>query len=720
MKRFLKISTIVLLSVTLAGLLVAVACVFFVTKDATLDESKLMRKDRTVNVLAYDGRAIGVPNAYASFDEIPPALVDAFVAVEDKRFYRHHGLDYRRIAGAMWANLKRKGAKEGASTITCQLVKNTHLSQEKTLKRKLKEAKLALELEKSHSKEEILEMYLNVIYLGGGHYGVKSAAKGYFDKDLDELTTAECAAIAATTVNPTHYSPVRNPQTNQTRRNRILDLMAEQGYISQEEAEKSKNAPLRLADGQRDIYKTYRQNAVEEAARMTGIDANALTEGYTVYTYCDPETQARAQAIFQSNLLADGTDYMLAFASTDGAIRAFCATFDENAAAVRRQIGSTVKPFVYASAIEKDLLLPDSILDDRPQSFGDYTPHNYHDVYYGRITARDALAKSSNVAAVKTLGYAGLDDAFALINRFGIPLHRKDRHLGLALGGLTYGSTIDELTSAYCTLAAGGIRQRAAFVRRVVAPDGTVVYDKPTTAERVISPSTAYLVTDMLCETARTGTAKKLGELSISIAAKTGTVECKGANSDAWCAAYTPQAVCIAWAGNLSMAEDKMTTVSGGGGTTTIVKAMFAPFAPRDFTRPDSVVDLEIDQYSYETAGTVLTASPNVPTKYRKRILAKSTYRAPQSLLFETPPSVEGAFTVEGDEICLTLTPQALCSYQVFYDNGFSTYLIDEIRPTDEKSTAKRYPMGAGWWCIKPILHGKTDVYGAIERVMIV
>ena len=717
----LKIS---LLSISLLIILATVcitAYVLIVASSAHLDRDRLSHDARYTRVLDYTGEPIDNGGDYASLDEIPNDLVNAFVAVEDKRFYQHNGLDYRRITGALVANLKSKNAAQGASTITCQLIKNTHLTQEKTIKRKIKEAKLALELEKAYDKEDILEMYLNVIYLGGGCYGVKSAAHSYFGKEPQDLTLVECASIAATTVNPSLYSPRRNEQNNLKRRNMVLTLMEKQGFISQEQAEDARNTTLSLKKINDDIYETYRINAIDEAARLTGLDVKQLADGYSIFTYCDPRVQQKAYNAINRQAAKDNVDYMALYASTSGEIKGFCSNFDNAESAIRRQIGSTIKPFVYASAIEQNLLLPDSILLDEPRSFGDYTPHNYHDVYYGKVAARDALAHSANVAAVKTLEYAGLERTFGYIMDCGLPLHNKDKHLGLALGGLTYGCTMDELATAYCTLAAGGIRHTAAFVDKVTDPDGKVVYRREQHPERVMKATTAYLVTDMLTETVRTGTARKLGELDTPLAAKTGTVESTtGGNSDAWCVAYTAGSVAISWAGNLSMDKARMHDISGGGFAATMVKTILSGEQGVQFTRPDGVKSVDIDGYTYDRDGTIALASPNTPAKYRRAILASDSYTLSMSTTFEQVPDVDCHFYVDEHGVNLVFSPSAVCSYRVYYDNGFSIELVDEITPPDNDDTIKQsYDLLVGWWSVVPVLHGKTDIVGQEAKALI-
>ena len=702
--------------VVFLGTLSALLGVVIIASGAHYDEERLTRP-RTVAVCDVHGDTMTIGGGYAEMDDIPGDLVAAFVAVEDKRFYRHHGLDYTRMAGALWHNLTTRSLSQGASTISCQLIKNTHLSQEKTFTRKIREAKLALELEKRHSKEEILEMYLNVIYLGSGIYGVDHAAHAFFGKSPADLSTVECAAIAATTANPAHYSPRLSPDGNRTRRNMVLRLMWEQGYIDEAAFDEATHAEITLA-GRGDAYEAYRTQALDEAARCTGLDAKTLAQGYTVHSYCDPALQQKANDALAS--CPAEADKMVAFCDSHGQVQAFSADFSLDIAAIRRQIGSTIKPFVYAAAIERRMLLPDTMLEDEPTNFGEYTPHNYHDVYLGQLSARDALARSSNVAAVKVLSYVGVDVAMDAIEAVGLPLHPADRHLALALGGTTYGHTFDELLTAYATLSAMGVRHRVGFVRAVVDPDGRTIYQRDEDGARVMREDTAYLVNAMLSETTRTGTAKRLGTLGLPISAKTGTVMCGDGNSDIWCVAYDADGVALAWAGNLGMRADKMLSSTGGGDTCRAVYDLLSSRSAHPFPRPDTIVERTIDDYAATHRGTLLLASPNTPARYLRTILCPEDTVLATSAVFERAPAPVCRLARDNNTLRLYITPQAMCSYLVEYDNGFLSRRVREITAadlTDGQPIECDYAMG--WWTITPILHGKHPIVGEAYRVLV-
>ncbi|MBO4535078.1 MAG: transglycosylase domain-containing protein, partial [Clostridia bacterium] len=308
MKTYQKV-LIGLVGIVFAFLLSVGIFVLTTASTARLDESKLRAPNRSVRMVASDGTDISGLGGYVEYEEIPIDLVNAFVAVEDKRYWDHNGLDFRRMVGATLANVKSRSVAQGASTITCQLVKNTQLDNSKTLTRKIKEAKMALEVEKEYSKEEIMEMYLNVIYFGQGLYGVGAAAQGFYGVKPAQLSLAQCASIAATVVNPSKYSPRLSPDNNRTRRNLVLDLMRQQGYIDEESCLAAKDVPIELVDETPDPYRSYRTNALQEAAQVTGIDAvHLIGGGYVIHTYCDPALQRRADGLYRQDLLSRALD----------------------------------------------------------------------------------------------------------------------------------------------------------------------------------------------------------------------------------------------------------------------------------------------------------------------------------------------------------------------------------------------------------------------------
>ncbi len=693
-----------------------------VAASAKLDEGKLLNRNRGIKMVGQNGEDISGYGGYVEYDQLPQDLVNAFVAVEDKRFWDHHGVDYKRIVGATISNLKSRNLGQGASTITCQLVKNTHLDQSKTLSRKIKEAKLAKQVERKFSKKEIMEMYLNVIYFGSGLYGVNAASHGFFDKAPNELTLAECASIAATVVNPQRYSPKLNIDNNLTRRNMVLDLMQRQGMIDSTLCDQAKSQTLYLAQEPNDPFYRYRSAALSEAVALTGIDAiHLIGKGYTVYTYCDPKEQAKAHRLLSQDLLSpslDGSspDCMVLNATSRGHVTAYESTFALSPWSINRQPGSLIKPFIYAGAIERDLLLPMTPLLDQPTDFAGYTPSNYHDQYLGLISAETALAKSSNVGAVKVLSYVGIDNAISDLNKLGMATTPEDKHLALALGGMYQGVGFADIAGAYATLSNGGERVNATMIRKVTDSQGYVVYQNEGTTQQVFSPDTAYLVSSMLMTTIKEGTATKLGTLEGDYCAKTGTVKLGDGNSDAWCVAYDADKVTLSWIGDLSMEPTSAVATSGGGEPAILAREMLKNKHFIPLSRPDSVILYPYDGYDWLERQTLSLASPNTPDRYVEHTLGKASAPPPVSTYFTTPPSVSADVQVNADEFSLNIECQEHCSYILSYDLGFWTVQLDEIK---QDAPHRRYPLTSGQYLITPVLHGKEDVEGTPYRFWI-
>ena len=674
---------------------------------AHLEKGKLVRPQRVVHMVGANGEDIGRASAYVPYDQMPDSLWQAFVAVEDKRFFQHKGLDGRRIVGALLQNIREGRAAQGASTISCQLIKNTHLNQSKTLQRKVVEAHLAGQLEKAYSKQEILEMYLNVIYLGEGYYGVGAAARGYFDKSVDELTVAECAALAASCVNPARFAPSR--ERNAERRGLVLDLMCKQGYIAEDERDSAKKERVAVCQKDVDPFAIYRHQALAEAAQLLGLStAEIMQRNYVVETYCDTEKQRQAVSAVELN---DEGDCLVLQAEGNGIV-AYHAGSYVSPSTLRRQPGSMLKPFIYALAIEKGILLPDSVVVDEPCAFGDYQPHNYRDIYYGRISAATALAKSSNVVAVKTLTYVGVEKAQEFLVRCGIPCE-KDGHLALALGGMLEGVTPVELLRGYGVLV-DGCKKNLQFVRSVLDGNGNVVYRHEPTKDRVLSEESAFLVGEMLKKSLVEGTARGLGEYRERLAAKTGTVDGGEGNSDAWCIAYDKDTTTLSWVGNLSMEKDRMVEASGGGTPCRMVRQMIDN--PQMMAPPMGVCRCQFDRLA-QGEGRLEIASENTPLRYCIEGWAKRNDLPEVSTTFLCPAPVEGEIKRVGEQTILSLSTNPFCDYLVRYYQGHS--VVEWVAYGSEPTTEIILPYPDGRYGICAILHGKTDVIGEEKFFML-
>ena len=602
---------------------------FAVTAGAEFDENALPDSYTTSTVLAADNTLIKSSATMSGIqpDAIPRNLGAAFVAAEDKRFYNHRGIDYIRIAGAALKDIKKRSFAEGGSTISQQLIKNTHLSREKTLERKLKELKLATKLEKKFDKNEILAMYLNVLYFGGGIYGVNQASEELLGKTPEELTVAECAMLAAIIKNPAGYSPVNHPEACKNRRNLILKLMLDQEYIGEKEYAAACASPLGIKTAQKDYAELYVNSVYAEAADKLGITPSAVKNGgYEIQTYY---LQSKQKALYEN--LHDGNLYAPGDNATYGAaimcdnaskgISAYYSIDNTLAGQMRRQGASVVKPLlVYAPAMETGAVSPATQIMDEPVDFGGYAPENYGKNYSGRISVRQAVKESSNVSAVKVMTYITPEKAAEYAEKMNISLTDEDKNLTLALGSTRNGFTLNELAGGYLTLANRGEYLTPQFIKSI-KKNGKTLYERKTDSVRVFSDSTAYLMTDILKDTATDGTAKALRVLGIPIAAKTGTASVNGKNTDAWCASYTTEDTLIVWHGSKNYSsETAMPSSETGGAFATktaaaIYKEVYGGRILSDFVMSADTVMLKLDKTDLENQKITL-ASEQTPLRY--------------------------------------------------------------------------------------------------------
>lgn len=499
-------------------------------------------------------------------NKVPQNLQNAFIAAEDNRFYEHIGIDPIGIFRAIFANLTNRGIAQGGSTITQQLAKNAFLSQEQTLKRKIQEAMLALEIEHKYSKKEILEMYMNQIYFGQGAYGIQTAAKTYFNKDVNELTLTQCAMLAGLPKSPNYYSPFNNLNEAKKRKNVVLDQMVKYGYVSAAEAEDAKNQDLGLSKSHQskeaDEYASFIDYVSQQVAKKYGDDA-LYKEGLKIYTTMDVDKQhaaVRAMRNLPNNYTDENglTQPQAAIVSIDpktGHILAMVGgrgqdSFNRASMAVR-QPGSAFKPFVYLTALQHDMT-PDTTMNDQPVTYGSWSPKNAGGSYSGTMTLSDALAHSVNTIAVQLADQVGTKNIIANAKKMGITtLDAKDDNLAMALGGLTKGVTPLEMASAYGTFANKGVHVKPTAIVKILDRNGNVLEDASTlekeeTKTRVMSEREAYEMTTMLEGVIDhgTGTAAAIGRPA---AGKTGTTD---DNKDAWFVVYTPDIVTAVWIGD--------------------------------------------------------------------------------------------------------------------------------------------------------------------------
>ena len=577
-------------------------------------------------------------------ERVPEVVQEAFIASEDLRFYRHNGVDVYRLFGALWNDLRTMSFSQGGSTITQQLIKLTHLSSAKSLSRKAQEIALALKLEKVMSKQQILEAYLNTVYFGHGAYGIEAAANVYFDKGADALTVAEGALLAGIIKAPSTYAPHLNPDKSMQRRNGILNIMAENGFITPEEAERAKAEPIQLSEEQDDSrqYAWYMDAVLTEATEALHLSGDdVLSGGYRIMTGLDPGMQTAAEALFEDAdrfpaAASDGTPVqagLIALDNLTGEVRAVIGgrRYDvalglNHATQIKRQPGSAFKPIsTYAAAIDAYGFVPSSTVEDTPRTFdGGYAPRNAGGNSYGTVTLREALSRSLNIATVDLADLIGTEALRQYAQRFGVKLSDRDVNLSLALGALTVGVSPETLGAAYCALGNGGLRVEPHFIREIRDNTGKVVYRAPERHERAVQDSTAYMLTDMLKTAARSGSARALRESGVPVAGKTGTVsESDGRGTrDIWTVAYTPELATAVWMGfDAPDASHVMPASEGGSGyparlCAAFYKAVSGALSGRDFKKPKSVRTALVDKVSLEQEHRALLVTEATPAEY--------------------------------------------------------------------------------------------------------
>jgi len=521
----------------------------------------------------YDSAGNEIANIHATenrmpvkIEQIPVNLQNAFVAIEDNRFYEHKGVDFRGLIRAAYTNIIAQEIAEGGSTITQQLAKNAYLTQDRTYKRKIQEIFLALQLEKQYTKQEILELYLNQIYFGQGAYGVQAAAKTYFGKNVEDLNLSECAMLAGIPKSPNYYSPFNNLNAAISRRNTVLDEMAHYGYINRNEAIAAKNAELALAppnvpEMQKDA-RYFIEYVTQILVDRYGADA-VYKEGLKVYTTIDLDMQRMAEQALLTYLPEDYTDAngivqpqgaIVAIEPKTGYIRAMVGgrgTDQFNRATMaERQPGSAFKPFVFVAGLENGYT-PDTVIEDSPINIDGWRPQNDSRRFSGNVTLRTVATFSMNVPTVKIAQALGIDKAIFYAQEMGISTlvlsgEPNDTNLAVSLGGLTRGVTPLEIASAYGTFANSGVYVPHIAITKVLDRNGKVIHEAVPEGRQVISPESAANLTSMLEDVIFRGTGKGAA-IGRPAAGKTGTTS---NYNDAWFVGYTPDLVASVWIGN--------------------------------------------------------------------------------------------------------------------------------------------------------------------------
>ena len=538
-----------------AGIAVAGLVVYYGAQMPSATTWSIPDRSPNIKIVSVDGDLVanrGMTGGEAvGLHEMSPFIPEAVMAIEDRRFYSHFGVDPIGLARAMAENLVTGRFVQGGSTLTQQLAKNLFLSPDRTMERKVQEVLLALWLEHKHTKDQILEMYLNRVYFGSGAYGVEAASRRYFGKSARDVTLAEAALLAGLLKAPSRLSPARDPKAAEERAQLVLGAMREQGMITDKEMTAAVSTPASRAPS----YWTGSENYVadtimEELPSLIG----DVREDIVVQSTVDMHLQKLAETsirrlIDENGKKLDVSQGVLVSLDNSGAVRAMVGGYDyansqfDRASEAKRQPGSAFKPFVYLAAVEAGRT-PDSVRNDAPIKIGKWSPDNYGGKYYGQVTLATALAKSLNSVAAQLAMEVGPDAVLEAAHRLGIQSNLQS-NVSIALG--TSEVTPLELTAAYVPFANGGYRPEVHFVQRVTTASGKVLYDyKDTALPRVVSPEVVGMMNAMMSATIKEGTARK-ADFAWPAAGKTGTSQ----NSrDAWFVGYTANLTTGVWLGN--------------------------------------------------------------------------------------------------------------------------------------------------------------------------
>lgn len=521
-----------------------------------IDQLTVPKRPPNIAILAADGSLLAnrgeTGGRTITLGEVPPYLPKAFVAIEDRRFYEHFGIDPIGLTRAVVNNVTKRGGVQGGSTLTQQLAKNLFLTQERTAARKIQEAILSLWLERTYTKDQILELYLNRVYFGSGAYGVEAASQRYFNKSARSVTIAEAAMLAGLVQAPSRLAPNRNPEAAEKRAQLVISAMADQGLISQASAKGALIAPAEAAErtgaGSVNYAADYVMDVLDDFI-------GAIEGDVTVLTTIDTKLQASAETMLVETLNAQGAKQnasqgAIVSMAPDGALRALIGGRDytksqfNRATAARRQPGSAFKPFVYLAALENGLT-PDAIRDDSPVSIKGWQPENNSRTYRGPVTLQTAFALSLNTVVVKLNQEIGPKEAVRVAQRLGIN-SALQANPSLALG--TSEVTPIELTSAYATFANGGKSVLPYVIREVKSLSGKVLYARKASGfGEVVKPQILSMMNTMFNETMVRGTGSKASFPGWELGGKSGTTQ---DFRDAWFVGFSSRLVTAVWLGN--------------------------------------------------------------------------------------------------------------------------------------------------------------------------
>ena len=688
-KRIFISCLIFIVAIFLITTIIISGCYIFSSK-TQFDINKI--KNSSVSFEIYDNQNRRIKDDviggnFIKLSTLHPYTKDAFISIEDKNFYKHNGLNYKRMIKAMLKNIASFSLKEGASTISQQLIKNTHLTNKKTFSRKINEIALTKKLEHTLTKDEILEYYLNIIYFGDNCYGIENASKHYFSKNARDLSIQESATLAGLIKSPNTYSPTKNIKKTTSRRNVVLGEMFKDNKITFNEYNTALAMPIQvnISSNNENSLNTYTQATIDEASQILKMPAKQIAIGeYKIYCNMDKDKQELLRKSL--SYYANESDYAgISINNTKKAIEAYYAKSNVKLLNAKRQPGSCIKPIlVYTPALNENLISPITQINDEAINISGYSPNNVGGKFAGYTSVRNCVSKSLNIPAVKVLSYVGINKAKIYATKCGLEFDENDQSLSLALGGLTYGVSLKDLTNSYITIANSGKFAQAKFINYITDNKGKIIYHYTPQEKNVFRDDSAYLMTDMLKTCAKSGTGRKLGNLDFEVATKTGTVG-KKQNTDAYNISYTTEDTVGIWIGN---ADNKPINTVGGAIPTDIVKMylteIYTNSKPKKFEIPSSIYNESIDTLALNNEHVVYKASSFIPEKYQ--IVEKfSKFNQPKEKIIDKicvkTPTFNGR--VENKTAYLSFYAYDYLIYEIYRDDNGNDILLSTITNTN-------------------------------------
>ncbi len=682
---------IIVISITAFGGFVAFnngAFKAFASKN--LNESLLNSYNTTIEIYDKDGNLLENNTFIKSFvkvETLPDYVGNAFVAIEDKDFYKHKGISYKGIARAVINNIKSKSYSQGGSTISQQLIKNTHLSNEKTLKRKVDEALLTQQLEEKYSKQEILQAYLNAIYFGQGTFGIEKASQKYFSKPAEKLSLAEAATLAGIIKSPLNFSPISQKENCINRRNLVLKNMYQEKMITKKQFEEAKSSDLEVNLSNNDLGENnYNAVAIKQAATILGLcEQDIIIGGYKIYTNQDSYLQkVLEEEITKDNNTCDKQAIIIE--NKSGKVLAYKGSSNYNLTNKKLQPGSILKPIaVYAPALEEKIITTSTPILDEKINIKGYSPKNYDNKYHGWVSVKQALSQSLNIPAVKILQYISIPRAKEYTNKFGINLE-KDKGYSIALGGLKEGVEFVAMANSYTSFANKGKINKPTFISSIKNKYGRTIYKTFSEQKKVISEDNAYLMTDMLKESVKSGTAKKLSLLSKNnLASKTGTAGNEQGNSDIWNISYTPKYTTAVWLGDIKNNSLPISYTGGNQATSLASKIIKKLGDDTNFIRPKTIQSKYISLIDLEENNKLTLALDDVPDRYKKlELFSLNSMPTEKSNKLNSLPKLKLKGEIIDDEIQITFDTKKYLTYELFRKEKGGDYLVETIKDSSQ------------------------------------